>query len=791
MNEHIDQLNQVLYRLELITQKQEGVSKEVAELKIEVVRLKALVESESTETKVDTIVEPVVVKSDSIVEATPAAGYHSIPQKSSPERQAAHAPVTSRLPELKFDLEKFIGENIISKIGIAITVIGVGIGAKNAIDNQLISPLVRIVLGYLAGFVLFGFAVNLKKSYESFSAILLSGSMAITYFITYCAYDFYGLFPQAVAFMLMVMITVFTVAAAMRYNNQVIAHIGLVGAYAVPFLLSDGSGNVSVLFAYMAIINVGILVIAFKRYWKSLSYAAFVLTWVIFFSFYFSTYDASLHFGLALTFLSIFFSIFYLMLLAYKFLRKEAFESDNILLLCSNSFVFFGLGYALIAGNVATEPLLGLFTLGNALIHFGVSRCIYRQRLADTTLFYMLTGLSLVFVTIAIPVQLDGSWVTVLWAAQAALMFWMGRTKREPVYEYLSYGLMVLAFISILLDWTTSYGGYLVGHPETRIVPLLNVCFLTSLLFIAAFGFICRLSRSAEYRIPESNQTDVQLVVSYLVPAILLFTMYFSLRIELATYWNQAYADLVGTIDVARLSGSDYGAVSDMLHFKTVWILCYSLLFFTILSVVNIKKIKSEPLAFTNLALNALVIGVFLVQGLYVLSELRESYLHHTVSAYYQGGAFSIGIRYVSFAFVAALLVACYKYVYQNDRSRELKVAFDCFLYVVILWIASSELISWMSITAAAQSYKLGLSILWGMYAFLLVALGIWKKKKHLRIGAIALFGVTLLKLFVYDISHLNTIAKTVVFVSLGILLLVISFLYNKYKLIISDEQQG
>ena len=65
---------------------------------------------------------------------------------------------------------------------------------------------------------------------------------------------------------------------------------------------------------------------------------------------------------------------------------------------------------------------------------------------------------------------------------------------------------------------------------------------------------------------------------------------------------------------------------------------------------------------------------------------------------------------------------------------------------------------------------------------------GIWKKQKHLRIGAIGLFGATLIKLFFYDISHMDTISKTIVFVSLGILLLIISFLYNKYKNIISDE---
>jgi len=94
-----------------------------------------------------------------------------------------------------------------------------------------------------------------------------------------------------------------------------------------------------------------------------------------------------------------------------------------------------------------------------------------------------------------------------------------------------------------------------------------------------------------------------------------------------------------------------------------------------------------------------------------------------------------------------------------------------------------------MDIFGYNESYKLGLSILWGLYSLFLIVLGIGRGKKHLRVGAISLFAVTLAKLFFYDIAELDTISKTVVFVSLGILLLIISFLYNKYKNLISGEE--
>ena len=114
---------------------------------------------------------------------------------------------------------------------------------------------------------------------------------------------------------------------------------------------------------------------------------------------------------------------------------------------------------------------------------------------------------------------------------------------------------------------------------------------------------------------------------------------------------------------------------------------------------------------------------------------------------------------------------------------------FDLGLHISILWIVSSELINWLDLSGSSDSYKLGLTILWGVYALALIILGIWKKKKHLRIGAIVLFSVTLVKLFFYDISHLGTLSKTIVFLALGVLLLIVSFLYNKFKDVISGEK--
>ena len=771
MTEHIEGINQLADKLDSMLKRQEALAKELDQLREEIKVLKV---SEIKEVK----------KGPEVMPEKPLTVIAEEPVK-----QAASTPTESA--KIKADLEKYIGENLINKIGIAITVIGVAIGTKYAIDHELISPVTRIILGYLFGSGLLFFAIRLKMKYNNFSAVLLSGAMAIMYFITYAAFSFYNLFPQMVSFIIMVIITAFTVNSAINYNRQVIAHIGLVGAYAVPFLLSPESGNAAVLFSYMAIINIGILIISFRKYWKPLFYSSFLLTWLMYLTWFGSNFKAAENVSTASVFLSVFFITFYLMFLAYKLLQKEKFDFFDILLLLANSFIFYGIGYHILTKLNSGNHYLGLFTLCNAIIHSFPSLFIYRQKLADRNLFYFVSGLALIFLTIAIPVQLDGNWVTLLWAGEASLLFWIGRTRGVRFYEILSYIMIYLSFFSIIGEWAPANNVFDNQHPVAIITPLLNINFLTSVLFTSSIGFICWLDRNSKYSSPLDFWNEIVKGVSFTLVVILLLGLYFSFSIEITKYWNQLYAASLKEIKKDGLSAPFRYWDHDLAKYKTIWLINYSLLYLSVISIIIIQRVKETLWGVINIACNTLGILVFLIAGLYILSELRESYLNQTLSEYYNRGIFNIWIRYISYAFVALLLVSTYKYINQDflkSMGFNFKIAFDILLYTSLIWIISSELLSWMDIMHSDSSYKLALSILWGVYSLIMIGLGIWKKKRHLRIAAIILFTITLIKLFLYDISHLDTISKTIVFVTLGVLLLIISFLYNKYKTIISGD---
>jgi len=679
------------------------------------------------------------------------------------------------------NLERFIGENLINKIGIIVTVIGVAIGTKYAIDNDLISPLTRIILGYLVGAGLLVFAVRLKNKYENFSAVLLSGSMAIMYFITYAAFSFYSIYPQFVAFILMVIITAFTVTAALKYNREIISIFGLVGAYAIPFLLSDETEDASILFSYISIINIGILIISFKKYWKPLYFSAFILTWLIYFTWFFAGYQTDKNFTLASLFLFLFFAVFYLTFLSYKLIRKEKFDIFDIVLLLLNSFIFYGVGYSILNDQQNGDKWLGLFTFGNSLIHLIVSVIIYRNRLADRNLFYLVSGLFLVFVTIAIPVQLNGNWVTLLWICQAALLFYIGRTKNAAVYEYISYELLLLAFLSLAQDWGNMQIEASGTNPVIEIVPIFNIHFLSSLLFIAAFASVLYFYFSRKYISPLISETSLKEMIDFTLPALFIIVVYFTFSNEISAYWNHKIA--LSNIDInGNIIAGSIRSDNDLNYFKMIWRVNYSLLFFAVFNIINIRYLTNKLFSIIVFWVSFVTIFFFLIQSLYLLSELRESFLSQSPAESIDWISSVILIRYISFIFVALSLTSLYLLIRKNRLTDYYKIIFNLMFHLTVLWILSSEMLNIMDLLKNTPSYRFGLSILAGVYAFLLIVLGISRKKKYLRIAALALFGATLAKLFFYDITRLDIILKTILFMSLGILMLVISFLYNKYK---------
>lgn len=750
-----EKIEELARRIQQLAQQQTTISNQLVQLISELDALKQQVGSAATVTQ-----QPV----EKTIEPTRQTSTPRVAPPPKPARSSS-------------SFEEFIGKNVASKVGILVTIIGIFIGAKYAIDHELVSPLVRVINGYVSGAALIGVAIWLKKKYEAYSSVLMGGGLAVLYFITFIAYGFYNMLPLQAAFGMMLVFTAGTVYAAFLYNRVIIAHLALIGAYAIPFLLSDNSGRYAVFFGYIAVINTGILVVSLRKYWKSLFYSSFVLTWIIYISWFFFSFRYGSHQYIAWTYLCIYFLIFYATFLGYKIIKKEQYGLDDVFVLLSNAFIFYLIGYNLVGYETATN-YAGLFTVVNAIIHLGVSQVIRRLKLADRSLYYLLLGLVIVFCTIAIPVQLDGNWVTLLWTAEAVLVFWIGRTRQAPAYEKLGAGLSILSFISLAQDWLNHSSQF--TYPDAGVVhPFINIVFATGVLVAAAQAAIIYYNRSEKYQSGLGATSAYLVFYNYTFPGIFLFTVYFLFQVEINGYFLQLNKTLHPTARGYNLLDSGVGA------FGFVVLLIYSMVFITGCMFVNLRWLRNNILAVFSATAIALMTVVLLTQVLGVLNDLTLNYFD-TGGAYF--GALEFVIRYIIIGVVAILLYTGKQTIKAFIPDAWVQKGWPLMVHTVTLAFLSAEYLCWTTVRGSDNQYKLGLSILWGLYAMMLVVLGIRKKQKHLRLAGIALFMITLTKLFVYDLAGAGTITKTVSFISLGVLLLVVSFLYNKYKDVLFGE---
>ena len=724
------------------------------------------------------------------VNTDPGAGTEAIPGPAG----------KSWIPDsFRQNLEHFIGANLINKVGILIFITGVAIGTKFAIDKDLITPLMRLILGYLAGLILLFFSFRLRKQYLNFSAVLLAGSMAVLYFMTYAGFVYFGFFSFNVSFALMVMVTLFTVYQSLQYQNQIISIIGLIGAYAIPFVIGGETDEFGFLLSYIALINFGILIISLSRYWRLQYYLAFAFTWLIFINWW-QNIDvlAKNYLELSMIFSAIYFLLFHSAFLYYKISYKKPFSFEDVILLLTNSFIFYAIGYANLDSSESLSEYLGLFTILNAVVHAVSFFLIRHYHDKDKILLLFLSGLAVVFVTIAVPVQFEHQWITRMWFVEGLVLFMYGRIRSKHFFEYLAYPVLVLGFFGIVTLWFTeieafkqvTYEGtdvFMTVLGTSSLSPFLNEFFLTGMMSIILLGVINWIHFRSRFTDTGTSDHTINTLIDFFIPGLLIFIVFFAFQNELSGYWQQHIAQTNQMFSGQGILDERSWFIDDMRHFRVSWNLIYMTLFFSVMSYMVLKKVSGDQARTILFYINIIIILIFCASALYEFSELRLSYIKNAIFDDLQPGLMNLGIRYIGIVAIAVLLYMNYLLGRVPGVLGNLMFLNVIYIHMVILWILSSEMLHWLDLIHVESTYKLGLSILWGSYAVFIVVLGLWEKAKFLRISGIGLFGLTLVKLFFYDLTELDTLSKTIIFIVLGVLLLIVSYLYNRYQRIILE----
>lgn len=663
------------------------------------------------------------------------------------------------------DLEKFIGENLANKIGIGVLVLGIGFFVKYAIDQNWINEIGRVFIGILCGGILLGVAHRLRKTFTGFSSVLVGGGIAVLYLTIAIAFHEYHIFSQTAAFLLMLVITGFSVVLSLGYNRIELAILSLLGGFASPFMVSTGEGNYVVLFIYILILDVGMLVLAYYKKWNLINIISYVFTLLLFGSWLSTRFDGnniSMIWG-AMTFATLFYFVFFAMNIINNLKERTTFKSLEISLLLSNTFLYYAAGMVIL-NNEAGEIFKGLFTASLAIFNFIFAFLLFKNNRVDKNLVFLLIGLVLTFISLAAPVQLEGNYITLFWAAEAVLLLWLSQKSGIRLMKLASIVVMVLMVISLLMDWSQIY----FNPTDYNLAILLNKGYITSVFSLASVIATYFLLRNETQEKFESVKLYKDLLL--FVGIILLYTSQF---LELRHQLNQ----------------TEFGYST-----QTVIIGTYNMLFILGLLIAE-RKLTLLPDVRKAFAFWGII--AMLAYLVYYHSEIvstRNSYL-----LYNQSGVGFL-FHYVFVALLIANAALSLPKLQTLTEFNEKTFNFYSWFYVFFfVFLASAELDHTVLLIASAtaetknhillQNSKIGYPILWGVTSFILIAVGLKMKKKHLRIISLTLFLITLVKLFLIDIRGISEGGKIAAFISLGVLLLIVSFMYQRLKkLLLADE---
>lgn len=352
-------------------------------------------------------------------------------------------------------IENFIGLKLMHIVGIVVLMIGISIGVKYAIDKELISERIRILLAYAAGILLFALSIRLKKKYQFFSAILFSGSMASIYFTTYAAFAYYQFFPAIVAFLLMVALTVYTVLSAISYDRKEIAIIGMIGAYGIPFLISANSERIELFFSYILLINIGVVFLSFKKRWKLMGQLALVITWMLFIGWGLLRYSDSQQ-GMAIVFMLLYYILFLISALAFRINHNMAMTvGDTQQVIINNTALY--IAAVIVFGKSSIDAELATTTGFMFLLTGSLAFISSKMLSSEIVLQRLLTWQSLLLLLLFIVFQWDGLTVTLLWVAVSVLLFAWGMFAKESWARLASVILIGITLIKLLVFDSTRF----------------------------------------------------------------------------------------------------------------------------------------------------------------------------------------------------------------------------------------------------------------------------------------------------------------------------------------------
>jgi uncharacterized membrane protein len=501
------------------------------------------------------------------------------------------------------DIENLIAGRWFNRIGIVALLIAVSYFLKLAFDNDWIGHGGRVAIGLLLGALMLPWSHwLLKRGYTYFSEGITALGEATLFLSVWAGCQYYSLYSRDVGFAAMIVITAVMAAVAIGRDSQRIAVLSLAGGLLGPILASSGKDQQVVLFTYLLLLGASTLVIAAKKQWRSLAPIGLIGTEAYFWGWYGEFFHLSAPLERTVLFATLFFVLYSAAPLA-RALRGERLHEVELLTVLANELAYSVALFVLLWPD-DKWPLTLLF-VALAASHVAAARILPAPKAGGSAIARLLfAGLALTFLTLSIPIRLEGKWITLSFSVEGAALVWTGFRAASNLLRQAGY--LMLAVAGLRLLFLPPAGGALFFNPR----------FAAYLVLIGCLAVALRAAQAHEKNVARQERIEVGLfAVGINVYALI------ALSAEFWDYFGQANTGIEA-------------ALAQHLSLSILWT-AYA----TALLVVGVQQ-KSALLRWQSLSLFGLVVAKVFV---YDLSFLEKAY---KIFSFFVLGAVLLGVSF-------------------------------------------------------------------------------------------------------------------------------------------------
>ena len=378
-----------------------------------------------------------------------AAGPTPAPQEKTQD-QIPIQEISNKQVTAEKNLEFRIGGTWFNRIGVVAVILGLAFFLKYAFDNDWIGPMGRVLMGISGGLVMLVAGEKLRLRYPGYAQGLTGGGNLALFVSVYAAYEFFRLIAPPHAFVFLIVVMANTVFMAVMYNSLPIGVLGIIGGFLIPPLIGTTDPSVWPLVTYLIILTSGVLAVSLYKRWALFQYLSFLFNQVfmvyIFIQFLWGYHRAANLIPL-FTYLIAVFLLYLGVATIHNLLHKKKARGLDIALVTINAFLFLIWSLTLLE-HTPLNYYLGFYTLLLALLYIFLGQTAYRIFPKDRLLAYSLFTISFVFVTVAIPLQLEGAYIGIAWLAEAIGLLYIARRLQYKKAAYAGLAVLALGLIS-------------------------------------------------------------------------------------------------------------------------------------------------------------------------------------------------------------------------------------------------------------------------------------------------------------------------------------------------------